>query len=97
MAEFVFAVLVVVASVGLLIYVIGGENRYREMSEEEFEEEAKKKTMIGAALVGFEAAWRRREGETVMEAKSRVERGATPSPGKPPEEPTESPENGKNA
>ena len=55
------------------------------MTEEEFEEESKKKTLVGAALVGLEVALRRREAEQVMEAASRIERDATPSPGDPPE------------
>jgi hypothetical protein len=83
-----FVVLAIAAGlIGLLIYVMGSKDRYARMTEEEFEEEAKKKSLIGAAMVGFEAAWRRKEAETVMEAKSRIERDATPSPGGPPEEP----------
>lgn len=73
--------------IGLLIHVMGSKDRYTNMTEEDFEEEAKKKSLIGAAMVGFETAWRRKEAEMVMEAKSRIERDATPSPGEPPEEP----------
>jgi len=42
-------------------------------------------------------ALRRKEAEQVMEAQTRVEKDATPSPGEPPEEPlvTESSENKK--
>ena len=73
--------------IGLLIYVMGGKDRYATMTEEEFEEESQKKTLVGAAMVGLEVALRRREAEQVMEASNRIERDATPSPGEPPEEP----------
>ena len=92
MAAFI-TVLVVVGLIGALIYAMGTKDRYTEMTEKEFEEEAKKKTLIGAALMGFETAWRRKEAEKVMEVKSRVERDATPSPGEPPEETIKNSEN----
>ncbi len=87
MGEFLIALAVAVGLIALLIYVMGSKGRYEAMTEEEFEEESRKKTAIGAAMVGFESAWRRREAEQVMEARSRVERDATPSPGEPPKEP----------
>ena len=92
MATF-FMVVLVLGLIATLIYVMGSKGRYEEMTEEEFEEEAKKKTLIGAALMGFEAAWRRKEAEQVMEAQSRIERDATPSPGEPPEETIKNSEN----
>jgi hypothetical protein len=84
--------LVAAGLIALLIYVMGSKDRYSSMTEEEFEQESRKKTLIGAALVGFEAAWRRKEAEIVMEAKNRVEHHATPSPGEPPEETTKNSE-----
>ena len=54
------------------------------LTEEEFEQESRKKTLVGSALVGLELAWRRREAEQVMEARTRLERDATPAPGDPP-------------
>ena len=68
----------------LLVRVMGSKSRYGSMTEEEFEQESRKKTLVGSALVGFEMAWRRREAEQVMEARTRVERDATPAPGDPP-------------
>ena len=87
MAGFLITLLVALGLIALLVYVMGSKDRYETMTEEEFEEESRKKTLIGSALVGLELAWRRREAEQVMEARSRVERDATPSPGDPPEEP----------
>jgi hypothetical protein len=83
------------ALIGVLIYIMGSKDHYETMTEEEFEEESKKKTPVGAAMVGLEVALRRREAEQVMEAASRIERDATPSPGDPPDDPSAegSPEN----
>jgi nucleoside recognition membrane protein YjiH len=87
-AGFLLALLVVMALIGALIYVMARKDRYATMSEEEFEEEAKKKSLLGAAFTGLESTLRKREATYMMEAKSRIERDATPSPGDPPEEET---------
>ena len=86
MVGVLLALLVVIGLIGLLIYVIGSEDRYATMSEEEFEKEAKKKSMLGAAITGMESALRTREAGYVMEVKNKIEQDATPSPGEPPEE-----------
>jgi hypothetical protein len=85
MTGWILALLVVGGLIGLLVYVIGSPDRYEEMTEEEFEEEAKKKSLLGAAITGLEGTLRKREATILMEAKGRVEREATPSPGEPPE------------
>lgn len=72
--------------IGGLVYVLGSKDRYQSMTEEEFEQEARNKSMLGAAITGLEGALRKREATVLMEAKSRVEREATPAPGDPPEE-----------
>jgi len=72
--------------IGLLVYVLGRPDRYEEMTEEEFEQEAKKKSLLGAAITGLEGTLRKREASMLIEAKGRVEREATPSPGHSPEE-----------
>lgn len=86
MAGSLLTLLVAVGLVALLVCVMGRKDRYAEMTEEEFEEEARKKSFLGAAIVGLEGALRKREAAIIMEAKSRAERDATPSPGEPPEE-----------
>ena len=90
MTAWILALIVVGGLIGLLVHLMGSRDRYEEMTEEEFEEEAKKKSMLGAAITGLEGTLRKREATILMEAKSRVERDATPSPGDPPEEEAES-------
>jgi hypothetical protein len=85
-AGFVLALLVAIGLIGLLIYVMASKDRYATMSEEEFEEEAKKKSLLGAAITGLEYTLRKKETTYMMEVKGRIERDATPSPGDPPEE-----------
>jgi hypothetical protein len=87
MAGFLITLVVAVGLIALLVYVMGRKDRYETMTEQEFEEASRKKTLMGSALVGLEMAWRKREAEQVMEVRSRVERDATPSPGNPPEAP----------
>ena len=86
MTGWILALLVAGGLIGLLLYVVGSGARYREMTEEEFEEEARKKSLLGAAITGLEGTLRKREATVLMEAKGRLERDATPSPGDPPEE-----------
>ena len=86
MAGWIVALIVVGGVIGLLVYVMGSRDRYEEMSEEEFEEEARKKSLLGAAIMGLEGTLRKREATIMVEAKGRIERDATPSPGDPPEE-----------
>jgi len=85
MTGWILALIVVGGLIGLLVYVMGSRDRYEEMTEEEFAEEAKKKSLLGAAIVGLQGTLRKREATIMMEAKGRVERNATPSPGDPPE------------
>ena len=86
MTGWMLGFIVVGGLIGLLVYVMGSRDRYEEMTEEEFEEEVKKKSLLGAAIMGLEGTLRNREATIMMEAKSRVDRDATPSPGDPPEE-----------
>jgi hypothetical protein len=85
MTEVVVILLVVVGFVALLMHIVGGKNRYAEMTEEEFEEEAKKGSVLGAALMGVEGALRKREATVLMEAK-KVEAEETRAAGEPPKE-----------
>ena len=88
MAGFVLALVVAIGMIGLLIYVMASKDRYATMSEEEFEEEAKNKSLLGAAITGLEYTLRKKEATYMTEVKSRIERDATPSPGGPPEDET---------
>jgi hypothetical protein len=86
MTGWMLGLIVVGGLIGLLVHLMGSRGRYEEMTEEEFEEEVKKKSLLGAAILGLEGTLRKRETTIMMEAKSRVERDATPSPGDPPQE-----------
>ena len=90
MTGWMLGLIVVGGLIGLLVYVMGSRDRYEEMTEEEFEEEVQQKSLLGAAIVGLEGTLRKREATIMVEAKSRVERDATPSPGDPPEEKADS-------
>jgi ABC-type bacteriocin/lantibiotic exporter with double-glycine peptidase domain len=86
MTGWILALIVLGGLIGLLVYVMGSRDHYEEMTEEQFEEEAKKKSLLGAAIMGLEGTLRKREATVLMEAKGRVERDRTPSPGDPPED-----------
>jgi len=90
MTGWILALIVVGGLIVLLVYVMGRRDRYEEMTEEEFEQEAKKKSLLGAAITGLEGTLRKREATIMMEAKGRVERDRTPAPGDPPPEKTDS-------
>jgi hypothetical protein len=90
MTGWILGLIVVGGLIGLLVYVMGGRDRYEEMTEEEFEDEVKKKSLLGVAITGLEGTLRKREATIMMKAKSRVERDATPSPGDPPKEKVDS-------
>jgi hypothetical protein len=77
MTGWMLGLIVVGGLIGLLVYVTGSRDRYEEMTEEEFEEEVKKKSLLGAAITGLEGTLRNREATIMMEAKSRVERDAS--------------------
>jgi ABC-type bacteriocin/lantibiotic exporter with double-glycine peptidase domain len=86
MTGWILALIVLGGLIGLLVYVMGSRDHYEEMTEEQFEEEAQKKSLLGAAIMGLEGTLRKREATVLMEAKGRVERDRTPSPGDPPED-----------
>jgi len=69
--------------IGVLIYVLGTPDRHAEMTEEEFEAEAKRGSPLGAAFMGVEKVLRAKEIENVLLQKERVEKGYTIS-GDPP-------------
>jgi len=66
-----------------LVAVMGGPDRYAKMSKKEFDEDAERKSLLGAAMVGVEKALRPERAQQVLEQKKRVERDATPSGDKP--------------
>src|SRR6266850_6722993 len=81
MAAFLLIVLVV-ALVGALIYVMGSPGSHEEMTEEEFEEEAKKKSLLRAGMIGLQKILEPNRIEHVVEQKQRVEKDDS-LPGEP--------------
>ena len=62
------------------------------VSDEEFEEDTKRGSVLGSVVIGMERALRRREADLVIKEKLRVEKDATPYGDRPPEktpEPTQ--------
>jgi hypothetical protein len=82
--------LMVAGLIGGLIYVVASPNRYSKMTDEEFEEDTKRSSVLGSVVIGMERALRRKEADFVIEEKLRVEKGATPSGDHPPAEIPES-------
>src|SRR5271165_7072265 len=76
----------VVGLIGGLIYGMASPNRYAKMTDQEFEEDTKKSSVLGAAVIGMERALRRREADFVIEQKLRIEKDAAPSGDNPLEE-----------
>jgi hypothetical protein len=77
-----FLIAVVVALIVGLIVVLGSPGRHEQMTEEEFEEEAKKKSLLGAAMVGLDKAIQPNRTEHVLVQKRRAEKDDT-LPGEP--------------
>lgn len=72
-----FAVVILLLIV--LVAVIGSPDRYAKMSEKEFEQDAERGSLLGAAMLGVAKALRPDRAEQVLEQKQRVEKDATPS------------------
>jgi hypothetical protein len=86
MPEYLVVVLIVGAAVAALIYVIARPNPYSSMTEEEFEEDAKRGSALGTAVLGVERILRRREADYLIEEKLRVDKNAASVGGEPPED-----------
>ena len=80
---FLVVAFIALVLIGLLIYVLGAPDRHARMTEEEFEEEAQRASMLGAAMVGLDKALRPNRVEHVLIQKKRVEKGDSVS-GDPP-------------
>jgi hypothetical protein len=88
MVAIVILVILVVV-VALIIGVTSGKDRYAEMSEEEFEAEAKRVSTLGAAIMGLQKVIEPKKVEYMMQRDKRVEgdqtvSGDPPSTGAPP-------------
>jgi len=73
---FIVIGIVALALIGVLIYILGAPDKHAQMTEEEFEAEAKRGSMLGAAFLGVEKALRPNQIEHVLMQKQRVEKDA---------------------
>lgn len=53
--------------IGGLIYVMASPNRYAKMTDEEFEEDTKRSSVLGSVVIGVERTLRRKETDFVIE------------------------------
>lgn len=83
---FWLVLLVIVGIVVALIGVLGAENRHAKMTEEEFEEEAKRNSAIGAGVLELQKAFQPNRVTQYVEEKQRVKEESSFS-GDPPHEP----------
>jgi len=63
---------VVVAVLIALIVTLGGKDRHSEMTEEEFEAEAKRVSMMGAGVVELHKAFQPNRVKQIVEEKQRA-------------------------
>jgi hypothetical protein len=79
---------ILVALIALIVGITTGKDRYAEMSEEEFEAEAKRVSPLGAAVMGLHKFFQPKRVEYMMQRDKRVEgeqvvSGDPPSPETP--------------
>src|SRR2546425_7799343 len=74
-----FLIIVVVALVIALVVSIGGSDRYSKMTEKEFEEEAERSSLLGAAMIGTQKLIQPSRVQAMSEQKKRMEKDAAPS------------------
>ena len=67
-----FLIAVVVALIVGLIALLGSPDRHAQMTEEEFEEEAKKKSLMRAGMIGLQKVLEPNRIEHVMEQKQHI-------------------------
>ncbi len=85
---------IVAGVVALIAGFAGGKDRYAEMSEAEFEAEAKRASALGAAVMGLQKVLEPKRVEYIMQRDKRVEgeqavSGDPPSPEAPDHSSTE--------
>jgi hypothetical protein len=70
--------------IAAVVYAItSSEDRYARMTEEEFEEDAKRTSMTGAGLLGLESIFDPKKAEFLLQQDKRVEGEQSPSGDRP--------------
>lgn len=76
----------VLAFVALIVGFTAGKDRYAEISEEEFEAEAKRASLLGAAVMGFHKFLQPKRVEFMLQRDKRVEGDSAEASGRPPDD-----------
>lgn len=82
--------MVIVALVVTFLAVLGGEDPHAKMSEEEFEAEAKRNSMLGAGMLELQKVFHPHRVEQFVEEKLRA-KGVVSVSGDPPHDPPDDP------
>ena len=78
---------VLAAVVALIIGFTVGKDRHADMSEAEFEAEAKRTSLLGAAVMGLQKVLEPKRVEYIMQRDKRVEGDSADASAPPPDEP----------
>lgn len=78
--------LLIVAIAALIFSMATGKNRYSEMTEEEFEAEAKRNSLSAAAVLGLQKVLEPNKVEYILQRDKRVEGEHADSGDRPPDE-----------
>ncbi|MBI3663542.1 MAG: hypothetical protein HY234_10915 [Acidobacteria bacterium] len=78
---------VVLAVVALIVGFTTGKDRYAEMTEEEFEAEAKRSSLLGAAVMGLQKVLEPKRVEYILQRDNRVEGDSAEAGDRPPDKP----------
>ena len=90
MLTYVFGIVLLIAVVALILRATTAEDRYTQMSEEEFEAEAKKTSMTAAGMLAVQSIVDpSHKAEYLLQQDKHVEAELAESGGQPPERPTD--------
>jgi hypothetical protein len=70
--SYLIPVVVILGIIIAFLAVLGGKDRYAEMTEEQFEEEAKKDSMLGAGTLDLQKVFQSNRVKQFVEEKYRV-------------------------
>lgn len=77
-----FALIALLAG-GVLHAILSSEGRYARMTDDEFEEEAKRGSMAGAGTLGLESIFDPKKAEFLLQQDKKVEGEQSPSGDRP--------------
>ena len=84
---YVILIAFIVGVIVLALIIAAAENRYAKMSEEEFEEEAKRASPLGAAMLGLHQILQPKRVEYILQRDKRPQGERPDSGDRPPEVP----------